>query len=192
MIKATRADKDLIIDILSDSFSDNRSVTSLVGEGKGLESRMRHLMSYSFEQSFLRGLAFLNDEKNACVLLIDHSKKLPFLKATGLDLSLVINVVGLKKLSSTLKKQSAIKNVHPKSAYYHLWYIGVKSDVQSKGAGSQLLKEVIDTFGAEHPIYLETSTMKNVPWYEKHGFETIDKIDFGYQLYMMKLEPNAK
>jgi hypothetical protein len=40
----------------------------------------------------------------------------------------------------------------------------------------------------QRPIYLETSTLKNIPWYEKFGFTVYDKLDFGYELFCMKKE----
>jgi hypothetical protein len=31
-------------------------------------------------------------------------------------------------------------------------------------------------------VYLETSTLKNIPWYQRFGFTIYQEIDMGYQL----------
>ncbi len=38
------------------------------------------------------------------------------------------------------------------------------------------------------PIYLATSTMKNLPWYKKSGFEVYNELDLGYNLFFLKRE----
>ena len=71
----------------------------------------------------------------------------------------------------------------------YLWFIGVDPTNQSKGVGSQLMNEIIAE-AKEHSriICLETSTIKNIPWYEKFGFVIYHQFDFGYELFAMKRE----
>lgn len=68
--------------------------------------------------------------------------------------------------------QRAMASYHPKEPHWYLWMIGVDPRCQGKGYGSALLKhmlERIDAAGAA--AYLESSTPKNIPLYERHGFE---------------------
>lgn len=86
-----------------------------------------------------------------------------------------------------MAREAAINKLHPKSPMYYLWFIGVDPSEQNKGIGTMLMKEVLDEGAAkQRPIYLETSTLKNIPWYEKFGFKVYDKLDFGYELFCMK------
>jgi hypothetical protein len=36
------------------------------------------------------------------------------------------------------------------------------------------------------PIYLETSTPKNIPFYEKFGFEIFKSLELNYTLYQLR------
>jgi ribosomal protein S18 acetylase RimI-like enzyme len=55
--------------------------------------------------------------------------------------------------------------------------------------GSELMKEIItDATAMNRTICLETSTVKNILWYEKFGFKIYKELDFGYKLYCMKRE----
>lgn len=88
-----------------------------------------------------------------------------------------------------MTRESKINKLHPKTPIYYLWFIGVNPSEQNKGIGTKLLQEVINEGRSKgRPIYLETSTLKNIPWYEKFGFIVYDKLDFGYDLYCMKKE----
>ena len=72
------------------------------------------------------------------------------------------------------------KNTHIKFALYEHWYLqslGVDPEFQGRGYGSSLLisqLQKIDEQGL--PVYLETSTEKNVRFYQKFGFEVVEEI----------------
>jgi len=69
----------------------------------------------------------------------------------------------------------------------YLWFIGVDPLVQNRGIGSKMLQEIINfSNSSNRPIYLETSTVKNLPWYEKFGFEVYNEHDLTYHLYFFK------
>jgi ribosomal protein S18 acetylase RimI-like enzyme len=72
---------------------------------------------------------------------------------------------------------------------YYLWFIGVDPKHQNSGIGTTLLNEVIkDSESKNRSIYLETSTMKNLPWYKKFGFDVYNELDLSYKLFFLKKE----
>ncbi|WP_244214270.1 GNAT family N-acetyltransferase [Pedobacter jejuensis] len=76
---------------------------------------------------------------------------------------------------------------------FYLWFIGVDPVNQNTGIGSELLKEIIeDSRRKAKPIYLETSTLKNLPWYKTFGFKIYNELELSYQLYFLKLELTEK
>ena len=88
-----------------------------------------------------------------------------------------------------MSRESKINKLHPKEPFYYLWFIGVDPAEQDKGIGTALLNGIINEAKKKNrPIYLETSTLKNIPWYEKFGFTIYNKLDFGYELFCMKKE----
>ena len=189
MIKATYKDKDRVVDILAESFDDNQSVNYIVKQDKKRNQRIRKLMAYSFDICYLYGEVFLTNDKSGCALILFPDKKKNNLKSMLLDIKLIVSCIGISNIKKAMKRESKIKELQPKKLMYYLWFIGVDSDKQNKGIGSALIKEVIeDAHSKQRPVYLETSTLKNIPWYEKFGFKIYNELNLGYPLFFMKKE----
>lgn len=187
MIKAERKDKPIVIDILSDSFDKNQSVNYIVKQDDHRKVRMRALMDYSFEICYRFGAVYLSNDKTACALILYPDQKKFSLATAWLDIKLVFNAIGLTRAGKAMNRESAIKSNYPKEPICYLWFLGVLGTYQNAGIGTQLLKEVIkDSQSQKRPVYLETSTLKNIPWYQKNGFEIYNELDFGYKLHMLK------
>jgi len=187
MIRAAHSDKELIIDILAKSFDNNKSVNYIVKQDSKRVDRIRALMDYSFEVCHLFGDVFLSNDKQACALVLFPDKKRTTLKSILLDIKLIFSCVGLRNIFKTLSRESKIKNIQPKDTMYYLWFIGVNPQYQHHGAGSLMLQEVLeDSEQKKRPIYLETSTLENLPWYKKFGFSIYNELDLGYNLYFLK------
>ena len=64
--------------------------------------------------------------------------------------------------------------LHPWEAYWHLPLIGVDPVHQGKGIGSALLSVVLNVCDSRKvSAYLEATSPRNVPLYERHGFEAV-------------------
>ncbi len=193
MKKAELRDKNLVVDILSKSFDTNQSVNYIVKQDQKRVQRVCSLMDYSFEICFLFGEVFLSDDKKACALITYPDKKKTTLKSILLDVKLILSAVGLKNIKKTLARESLINKIQPKEPKYYLWFIGVDPEYQSGGIGSILLDEIIgDSEHKKRPIYLETSTLKNLPWYKKFGFHVYHELDLSYKLFFLKKELDKK
>ena len=81
----------------------------------------------------------------------------------------------LKILSDTLGPD---RNRHMKGRrYVYLMIIGVVRAHQGEGVGGRLLRAIASECDAQGlPLYLETETENNVPFYEKHGFEVLKRV----------------
>lgn len=179
--------KSLVVDILVKSFDDNKSVNYVVKQDRNREARIRGLMDYSFDVCNAFGDVWISDGAQACALVLHPDKKRSTFSSILWDARLAINVIGLNRISRILSRESKIKSFHPKERFSYLWFIGVSPEFQNAGKGSQLLNEIIRDSNAEgRPIYLETSVDRNIPWYEKHGFEIFQSLDLSYKLYMLR------
>ena len=180
--------KKRVIDILFDSFYDNKSVNFVVKQDEKKDKRIRVLLNYSYDLGGKFGQVYLTEDNNVCAILVNPAKNKTTLKTILWDLKLVLKCIGLKNVLKVMKRESHIKKHHPKTDFTHLWYIGVCKKHQGLGLGTQLMKTIIaDNENKDLPIYLETSMRQNFPFYENLGFENKGEIkdgDYVLRMYM--------
>jgi hypothetical protein len=187
MIRAVYKDRALVADILAKSFDQNKSVNYIIKQGKRKAKRIRRLMEYSFDICYQYGDIFLSSDKKSCALLVFPDKKKTSFKSVASDIKLATGCIGIANIKKTLDREAKIKKNHPKESMYYLWFIGVDPEYQHKGTGSSLLDDVItESIRLQRPLYLETSTPKNIPWYKKFGFAVYQELDLGYNLFFLK------
>ena len=69
---------------------------------------------------------------------------------------------------------------HPAEPCWYLPMIGVDPVCQGRGHGGALLRHALERCDREGmPAYLESSNPRNIPLYERHGFEAIGSIQAG-------------
>lgn len=72
-----------------------------------------------------------------------------------------------------LNWQLAIEKQHAKPPHYYIEFIGVDPAHQGQGLGSRILRDITLRADREHVgCYLETGNPKNLPLYQRYGFET--------------------
>jgi len=137
------------------------------------------------------GEVWLSENEKACALILYPQNKRTTIKSIWLDLKLIFQAIGLRNIQKALDRESKIKKLQPQINMMYLWFIGVAPEYQHLGIGSNLLNDVLGDAGKENlPTYLETSTLKNLPWYERNGFEIYNRLELGYTLFFLKHEPN--
>jgi len=148
-------------------------------------------MDYSFEVCRLFGEIWLSDEKKACVLVLYPDLKHISLKSIWLDMKLIFQSIGLNNIPRVLNREAQVKKLQPKTKMAYLWFIGVDPLHQHQGIGSLLLEEIIANANSKNlPVYLETSTIENLPWYKSFGFEIYNKLELSHTLFFLKHEPD--
>jgi ribosomal protein S18 acetylase RimI-like enzyme len=66
---------------------------------------------------------------------------------------------------------------HPNEPHWYLPLLGIDPLHHSKGLGSALMQHAIVTCDLDNKFaYLESSNQKNIPFYERHGFELLGTI----------------
>lgn len=187
MLDATYSDKNTVVDILAKSFDNNKSVNYIVRQDEHRKQRLRQLMSYSFDVCNSFGRVIFSENKKACALIIFPDKKRATVQSLLWDIKLIAGCIGLKGISKAISREKKIKNLQPKEPLYYLWFIGVNPEEQHKGIGSALLTEIIqDAEQQNRTLCLETSTEKNIPWYQKFGFTIYNELDIGYKLFFLR------
>jgi GNAT superfamily N-acetyltransferase len=72
---------------------------------------------------------------------------------------------------------SKMGSYHPKEPHWYLPLRGVDPFYHGKGLGSELMRHTLAVCDQDNkPAYLESSTQKNIPFYERHGFKVLGTI----------------
>lgn len=187
MIKANYSDKSLVVDILSKSFDTNKSVNFIVLQDSKRLERIKVLMEYAFEICSLFGAVYLSEDRKGCALILYPEKKSTTMKSIYWDAKLAFNCIGITRIGKVLKREALIKSNHPQTPIYYVWFLGVKPADQEQGIGSKLLKSLIQKSVEDmRDVYLETSTVGNLEWYQKFNFKVIKELDLDYKLFLFK------
>lgn len=191
MIEAKLHDREFIIKILTQTFEDNQSVNYIIKQDDKKIKRVRALMNYSFNICLLFGKVYLSDDRLACALILYPHQKRTTVKSILLDVKLIISCIGLGGVRKALDRESKIKKIQHKEKMSYLWFIGVNKLHQGSGIGSKLLKEIIEESDFKKlPVFLETSTLKNLPWYKKLGFTVYQELQLSYTLFFLRHDLN--
>lgn len=189
MTKVDHCDKNRIIDILTQSFLDNKSVNYVIKQDSRRNQRIQALMDYSCNLCSEFGKVYVNESNKAVALVMYPDKKKASIKTVLWDLEFICKSTGVGNIKKALHREAKIKKEHPHIPFTYLWFIGTESSEQGKGIGTALMSQIIsESEKLNRPIYLETSTDRNIPWYQKFGFQIYRELDFGYKLYCMKRE----
>jgi ribosomal protein S18 acetylase RimI-like enzyme len=182
-------DKKQVLHILTKSFGDNISTNFVIKQDQKKAKRLSVLIEYSIFYGESFGEVFLSEDKSACYIILDPTKKKLTFQTLIWDLRLVFQCIGFRNLKKVMQRESLIKKEHPKEEFTHLWYIGIEPEMQGKGRGTELMKQIIAKAQNDNKrIYLETSTERNFNFYTSLGFkEKLTINDLGYQLKMFVL-----
>lgn len=73
-----------------------------------------------------------------------------------------------------------MRDFHPREPHWYLPLTGVDPVDQGRGLGSTLLRHALARIDAEGlSAYLENSNRRNIPFYERAGFEVVGRIGVG-------------
>lgn len=131
----------------------------------------RHLVSGLFLE---RGLMFMDSGARSAALWLPPGVAHQWPGGIS-QLRLVLRLLwhsGSKVFPRIRQAEEVMVRRHPGEPHYYLHAIGARRDCQGQGLGSALMKHVIRRCDEEGvPAYLESSSPRNVPLYERHGFE---------------------
>ena len=130
----------------------------------------------------LKGLGGVKLETSACFATADFAAAALWLKpgqeSDGEAIAAAIGETVPPELATVGGQVGELMDsFHPDEPHWYLSMIGVDPARQGRGLGSALLRHTLDIIDAEGGLaYLESSNPKNVPLYERHGFEVLGQI----------------
>lgn len=167
--QATTHNKANIIDTLTLAFAEDPLLSHVIGKAKNRQAASNAYFDLCFESCSMR--LSRRDHKAAALWLMpgvhvgfwDHMKFLPT----------IVRVLGLSGVPRAVRTLAALDKVHPTDQpHYYLWAVGVHPSLQGQDIGSQIIQPTLSECDAKQiGVYLETSNPRNLPWYQKLGFE---------------------
>jgi len=95
-------------------------------------------------------------------------------------IALLRRTVAAPVLPDILAVLEQMSRYHPNEPHWYLSLLGVDPLHQNQGYGSALLRHALISCDHDHtPAYLESSNPRNIPLYERHGFELLGVIQVG-------------
>lgn len=127
-------------------------------------------------RAFSNGSAFCTDDYGGVALWLP-----PGVQADENGLGAVIESTvegALRSESDAIFEQMA--RYHPTEPHWYLPLIGADPAHQGEGLGQALMTHALAQCDRDHaPAYLESSNPRNIPFYERHGFEVLGDIQVG-------------
>lgn len=129
------------------------------------------------------GQALAYSEKLEGMAVWTHSSKADMtpwraLRSGTMGSSFKLGMKFLKKMMLVFTPLEEVRKKNMKGREYnYLMVLGVHPDHQGKGVGKKLLTHVLNESDKDGlPVYLETSTEKNVEMYKRYGFKVIGEV----------------
>lgn len=183
MYQVSHADRERVVEILTASFADNLSVNDLIPQDARRMSRIMHVMRYSFEMCMRYGEVLLSEDRNACALVLYTGRRPNPVRKWLLDCNLIYHSIGIRNIRKASQREKCIMQKHNYPFACYLWFIGVLPAAQHTGLGTRMMKAIINkALLKKLPLLLETSTARNIHWYDALGFKHYDTLHLGYTL----------
>ncbi len=112
-------------------------------------------------------------DKNSVAIIIP-----PYIKPKTIKFIKLLHVFlfacQFKKISRLIRMAIFLPKHREKSPHHYIWFLASLN--QGQGAGSELLKQIIEKYGIEKgKIALETCSKRNVKFYSRLGFKLNEK-----------------
>ena len=174
---AVRTDLDDLAATLEDAFFDDPMMHWIYPDAATRPEFSRAFMRVGLDIGFPRGHTYTTGANEGAAIwappdidLFDDATVTQMFEVLGEQIGARSEEVGNGLLQLT--------EHHPHDEpHFYLFILGTKRDRQGGGLGSNLIREVLDRCDAQGlGAYLESSNIRNVPFYERHGFKVITEV----------------
>ncbi len=174
-IKATLAMVDDVARDLSAAFVDDPILSWFMAEGPGRDAaRLRFFKVLLRENGMIEGEVERPEAGGAAAVWMpsENMGPLPLMRELR-ALPALLNAAGLARFPRLARLRTAMDTHHPTDRPHdYLFFLGVHPTAQGAGVGSRLIRARTARLDAQgRAAWLETATPRNVPLYQRHGFQ---------------------
>lgn len=171
-----RDESTLFGDIIADGFSDDPICNWVFGGPEAI----RPFFTLLARETYLpRGSGHRTDDSSGVALWVPPGVSNQVGRWTGIkSLLLGIRHGGLTTLRRGAKVDAQLGPRKPKGDYYYLFAIAVRRGARGHGIGHELMLPTMRRIDAEGAAaYVESSSEKNLTFYQRFGFEVTGEIE---------------
>lgn len=172
MRNASPTDRHKVIEILTESFSENPGVDWIFSSNKNKKKKLKKLAEYAYAKCIHSGQVFISSNDRGVALIYKEPADKWYLDEKLKFVKFGLYSIPLLRIQKVLKRESFRKSVRLKNIpHYYFWFLGVLK--YGENAGLELNQGVIDLCKKEKiPLFLETSVERNKMIYERLGYES--------------------
>jgi hypothetical protein len=170
---ASNKDKIKVASILVQSFSDNPTLSFMVGDKHNRKKRLQAIANYAFDYGFKRKGVFLStNEKGAAICFHFNSKKND-LSDIVLLCKMIWSGFDFYKFFDIANHVKYIRDQRPASGdYLYFWFFGVDLQEHPRVSAKELSKDIfLKSLKKQLDIYAETTIKRNMIVYGRMGFK---------------------
>lgn len=169
-------EREPVIDVLTLAFGADPAVRYMFPDAAAYLKAFPRLVTAMCGSAIAGGTAWAVEGNAAAALWLAPGESADG-EAIG---ALVEEVVPVERAMVLAQVGELMDQFHPKEPHWYLSMVGVDPSRQGQGLGAALLEAGLARCDAEGlPAYLESSSPRNVPLYERHGFEVVGLIKPG-------------
>jgi ribosomal protein S18 acetylase RimI-like enzyme len=162
--------------VLTEAFLDDPAWVAIGPPDERARRRLlaRFFRIALFETRHWGGPAWVAIERGATAgvaVTFGAGKSFPSPGASVLEAPLFL-LAGHRTSQRAMQVGAAMSRAHPHRPHLYLWFLATHPAHQRRGVGRALMEHVLhEAAETQVPVYLETATPQNVPYYRSFGFE---------------------
>jgi ribosomal protein S18 acetylase RimI-like enzyme len=173
---AEDSDQQAVIDVITLAFSNDPMARWAFPHPATYLAVMPRLARAFGGNGFAHGAAHLVDGGLAAAMWLPPGVEPDVEQMTALN----EQHVPADRLDDMMQVFERMEQFHPTDPCWYLPLIGVDPSCQGRGFGSALLRHATAQCDRDGmPAYLESSSPRNIPLYQRHGFEIMGSIQVG-------------
>ena len=176
--KATATDRDRVVRVFARAFTEDPIFRWMFKDKPDLERRIGRFFELVIDDELRRGhheLYVEVDGSGAALWKGVNKWKMPTSSILR-SLPAMMRSFGAGNLRG-LRVLNAMEKLHPPEEHYYLSILGTDPAQQGKGVGSAVISDFLERCDREGlPAYLESSNVRNIPFYARHGFVERERV----------------
>ncbi len=191
--KASPADRQRLVAAMARAFDDDPFANWVCAQDKRRARRIYDFMDVAYRITAPHGDVYTTGDVQGGAFWAPPAKwKMGPLQQLRLTPAMGRSA-GWRRIPSVIGGLNAVEKHHPHEPHYYLLALGVEPELQGHGLGTQLMAPILERCDREKvPAYLESSKEKNVPLYERNGFQVTERLEIpngGPPIWLMWRDP---